>query len=89
MTVFEAYEAKYKVAEWTAQCQNIPIRRPPLAERKGHGGGGGGWGVLELFFWRGVWPEVWNPYPFLKKFRPQKTADFTGFSKFSQLGTYF
>ena len=23
----------------------------------------------------GVWPEVWNPYPYLRIFLPQKTAD--------------
>ena len=39
----------------------------------------GGWGkprgVLELFFDGGVRPEVWNPYPYLRIFLPQKTAD--------------
>ena len=34
-------------------------------------------GVLKLFFERvrGVRPEVWNPYPYLRIFLPQKTAD--------------
>ena len=38
------------------------------------------WSVLarggtRIIFWRGVRPEVWNPYPYLRIFLPQKTAD--------------
>ena len=32
-------------------------------------------GTRIFFFWRGVRPEVWNPYPYLRIFLPQKTAD--------------
>ena len=32
-------------------------------------------GGTRIIFWRGVWPEVWNPYPYLRIFLPQKTAD--------------
>ena len=39
-------------------------------------GGGGG---TRIIFWRGVRPKVWNPYPYLRIFHPQKTADFTVF----------
>ena len=48
-----------------------------------------GGGVLKLFFDEGVQPEVWNPYPYLRIFLPQKPVDFTVFSKFSQIGTHF
>ena len=34
--------------------------------------GGGG---TRIIFWRGVRPEVWNPYPYLRISLPQKTAD--------------
>ena len=34
-----------------------------------------------------MWPEVWNPYPYLGIFLPQKTADFMGgFQIFCKLG---
>ena len=32
-------------------------------------------GGTRIIFWRGVRPEVWNPYPYLRIFLPQKTAD--------------
>ena len=32
-------------------------------------------GGTQIIFWRGVRPEVWNPYPYLRIFLPQKTAD--------------
>ena len=32
-------------------------------------------GGTRIIFWRGVQPEVWNPYPYLRIFLPQKTAD--------------
>ena len=32
-----------------------------------------------IIFWRGVRPKVWNPFPYLRIFLPQKTADFKGF----------
>ena len=32
-------------------------------------------GDTRIIFWRGVRPEVWNPYPYLRIFFPQKTAD--------------
>ena len=35
-------------------------------------GGGGG---TQIIFWRGVRPEVWNAYLYLRIFLPQKTAD--------------
>ena len=39
----------------------------------GHGKSPGG--GTRIIFWRGVRPEVWNPYPYLRIFLPQKTAD--------------
>ena len=41
--------------------------------------------VFFFFFWRRVWPQVWNPHPFLRILSPQKMADFTGF--FSEIFT--
>ena len=38
-------------------------------------------GVFELFFEGGVRPEVWNPYPYLRIFLPQKNGWFDGFSE--------
>ena len=39
----------------------------------------GGWGKPQggtrIIFWRSVRPEVWNPYPYLRIFLPQKMAD--------------
>ena len=32
-------------------------------------------GGTQIIFWRGVRPEVWNPYPYLRIFLPQKMAD--------------
>ena len=32
-------------------------------------------GGTRIIFWRDVRPEVWNPYPYLRIFLPQKTAD--------------
>ena len=46
-------------------------------------------GVTQIIFWQGVWPKVWNPYPYLRIFLPQKkTADLTVFPKFSHIGTH-
>lgn len=43
--------------------------------------------VLDLFFWRGVRPEVWNPYSYFRIFLHQKLADLTVFQKFLKIGT--
>ena len=44
-------------------------------------------GGTRIIFWRGVQPEVRNPYPYLRIFHPQKTADFTFFFRnFRKLG---
>ena len=40
-------------------------------------------GGTRIIFGQSVQPKVWNPYPYLRIFHPQKTADFTFFSKFS------
>ena len=36
-------------------------------------------GESRIIFWRGVRPEIWNPYPYLRIFLPQKTADLKPF----------
>ena len=54
--------------------------------RFGRGRGPGGY---LNYFLTGERPEVWNPYPYLRIFLPQKTADFSVFSKFSQIGAHF
>ena len=46
-------------------------------------------GGTRIIFWWGVLPEVWNPYPYLRIILPQKMADLTVFSKFSQIRTHF
>ena len=49
------------------------------------GGGGGTW----IFFWRGVRPKFWNPYPYLRIFLPQKRLIWLFFFFFLQIGTHF
>ena len=39
-----------------------------------------------IIFWWGVRLEVWNPYPYLRIFLPQKTADLKLFSNFRKSG---
>ena len=48
----------------------------------GAGGGGGGY---SKYFLRGVRPEIWNPYPYLRIFLLQETADLTIFRIFHKL----
>ena len=43
-------------------------------------------GDTQIIFWRGVRPEVWNPYPNLKIFSSQKMADFKVFRHLRKSG---
>ena len=43
---------------------------------------GPGEGVTQIIFDEIMRPVVWNPYPYLRIFLPQKMADLTSVSKF-------
>ena len=42
-------------------------------------------GGTQIIFWRGLRPEVWNPYPYLRIFVPQKY----GWFDCLKIGTHF
>ena len=43
-------------------------------------------GSIQIIFWRNVQPEVWNPYPFLRIFLPQKWLIWCFFQNFRKSG---
>ena len=46
-----------------------------------HPGGG-----TQIIFWQGLRPEVWNPYPYLRCFLPQKRLFLPIFRNFCEMG---